>query len=138
MAAPPLRRPGSGPNQSAALHFLIALGHGPQMSPNRPAPARAAPAPVPTPAQPMRRFAKGTMKKKPRESVSLGTYAKGSGGRLTAAARRALPSSTFAGPDRSFPIPDKGHARSALGHINSAPPAARPKIRARADAMLRK
>lgn len=58
-------------------------------------------------------------------------------GKLSAAQRRALPSSTFAGPNRSFPIPDKGHARAALGRINNAPPSARPKIRARAEAKLR-
>lgn len=58
--------------------------------------------------------------------------------KLTAAARRALPSSTFAGPGRSFPIPDAGHAKAALGRINNAPPSARPKIRARAEAKLNK
>lgn len=57
-------------------------------------------------------------------------------GKLSAAARRALPASDFAGPNRSFPVNDKGHAKAALGRINNAPPAARPKIRARADAML--
>lgn len=34
--------------------------------------------------------------------------------RLTAADRRKLPGKTFAGPNRSFPIPDKAHARAAL------------------------
>jgi hypothetical protein len=58
--------------------------------------------------------------------------------RLNAAARRALPSSTFAGPGRSFPIPDKGHAKAALGLINNAPPDARGAIRAKAEAMLNK
>ena len=58
-------------------------------------------------------------------------------GKLSASARRALPASTFAGPGRSFPIPDKGHAKAALGRINNAPPSARPKIRARAEAKLR-
>jgi len=56
--------------------------------------------------------------------------------RLTASQRRGLPSSTFAGPHRSFPIPDKGHARSALSLIRHASPSARPKIKARAYAML--
>ncbi len=56
--------------------------------------------------------------------------------KLTAAARRKLPSSVFAGPDRSFPVQDKGHAKAALGRINNAPPAARPKIRAAAKRML--
>lgn len=56
--------------------------------------------------------------------------------KLTAADRKALPASTFAGPERSFPIPDKGHAKSALGHINQAPASARPAIHAKAEAML--
>ena len=34
--------------------------------------------------------------------------------RLTARARNKLPAKTFAGPGRSFPIPDKSHARAAL------------------------
>ncbi len=58
--------------------------------------------------------------------------------KLTSKARKALPASTFAGPDRSFPIPDKGHAKAALGRINNAPASARPKIRAKAKAMLSK
>ena len=44
---------------------------------------------------------------------------------LHAAERNALPSSTFAGPDRSFPIPDANHARAALSMAhNAANPAA--------------
>lgn len=58
--------------------------------------------------------------------------------RLTAKQRKALPASDFAGPNRSFPINDKNHARAALGRINNAPASARPKIRAKADAMLKK
>jgi hypothetical protein len=57
--------------------------------------------------------------------------------KLTAAARRALPSSTFAGPGRSFPINDKNHAKAALGLIGKAPTSARPNIRRRAEAKLR-
>jgi hypothetical protein len=56
--------------------------------------------------------------------------------KLSAAARRKLPASTFAGPGRSFPIPDQGHAKAALGRINNAPASARPRIRAKAEAML--
>ncbi len=59
-------------------------------------------------------------------------------GKLSAKSRKALPVSTFAGPDRSFPIPDKGHARAALSMIGHASPSARPKIRAKANAMLGK
>jgi hypothetical protein len=58
--------------------------------------------------------------------------------RLTAAQRKKLPASTFAGPGRSFPIPDANHAKAALGRINNAPPAARAKIRAAAERKLGK
>ena len=58
--------------------------------------------------------------------------------RLTAEARKKLPAKTFAGPGRSFPIPDKKHARAALMLIGHAPASARPHIRAVADAMLHK
>ena len=34
--------------------------------------------------------------------------------KLTAKRRNALPAKTFAGPDRSYPIPDASHARNAL------------------------
>jgi hypothetical protein len=34
--------------------------------------------------------------------------------KLTAKKRKALPKKTFAGPGRSFPIPDKNHAKAAL------------------------
>jgi hypothetical protein len=38
--------------------------------------------------------------------------------KLTAKKRNALPSSTFAGPDRSYPIFDKNHARNALSRVS--------------------
>lgn len=56
--------------------------------------------------------------------------------KLTKSARAAIPDSKFAGPGRSFPIPDKAHARAALMLINKAPESARPHIRAMADAEL--
>ena len=56
--------------------------------------------------------------------------------KLSTSERKALPSSTFAGPGRSFPIPDKSHARAALMLINKAPASARSHIRAVADAKL--
>lgn len=56
--------------------------------------------------------------------------------KLSAAQRKKLPSSTFAGPNRSFPIPDKNHAKAALSMIGNAPPSARANIRAKADAKL--
>lgn len=41
--------------------------------------------------------------------------------RLTAAERRALPDSAFAGPNRTFPITDADHARAALMLAGHAP-----------------
>ena len=38
--------------------------------------------------------------------------------KLTAKHRAALPAATFAGPDRSYPIPDAGHARNALARAS--------------------
>lgn len=40
--------------------------------------------------------------------------------RLNKARRDALPAKDFAGPHRSFPIPDKAHARAALMLVNKA------------------
>jgi hypothetical protein len=59
--------------------------------------------------------------------------------RLTAQQRRNLPASTFAGPGRSFPIPDEGHARAALldvGHAKGLSADEKANIRARARAKL--
>jgi hypothetical protein len=33
--------------------------------------------------------------------------------KLSSSARKALPKAEFAGPDRSYPVPDKSHARNA-------------------------
>jgi|HubBroStandDraft_4_1064222.scaffolds.fasta_scaffold00046_30 hypothetical protein len=38
--------------------------------------------------------------------------------KLTAKVRNAIPSSEFAGPDRSYPIEDKSHARNALARAS--------------------
>ena len=57
--------------------------------------------------------------------------------KLKAKARNALPSKDFAGPKRSFPIPDKNHAKAALAEIGHAPASARPKIHAMAEAKLK-
>ena len=38
--------------------------------------------------------------------------------KLTAARRNALPSKSFAGPDRSYPIQDASHARNALSRVS--------------------
>jgi hypothetical protein len=53
--------------------------------------------------------------------------------KLTAKARKAIPTSEFAGPDRSFPIEDKSHARNALAraHFAKNPAAIRRKVHAK-------
>lgn len=38
--------------------------------------------------------------------------------KLTTAARKKIPSGEFAGPDRSYPIEDKAHARNALSRVS--------------------
>lgn len=40
--------------------------------------------------------------------------------RLTAKARKKLPAGDFKGPGRSFPIPDRAHARAALQDLPRA------------------
>lgn len=42
-------------------------------------------------------------------------------GVLFAAKRKALPSAAFAGPGRSFPIPDISHGRDAVREAGHAP-----------------
>jgi hypothetical protein len=52
--------------------------------------------------------------------------------KLTAKKRNALSTSTFAGPDRSYPIPDKSHARNALSRVSQFGTAAlKAKVRAK-------
>lgn len=51
--------------------------------------------------------------------------------KLTAKKRNALPASTFAGPDRSYPINDASHARNALARVSQNGTAAlKAKVRA--------
>ena len=51
--------------------------------------------------------------------------------KLTTKARKALPTSTFAGPDRSYPVPDKSHARNALARVSQfGSPAVKARVRA--------
>lgn len=38
-------------------------------------------------------------------------------GVLTPKARKKLPAGDFAGPDRSYPVPDASHARNALSRV---------------------
>lgn len=57
--------------------------------------------------------------------------------RLTAAQRKALPTSDFAGPNRTFPVEDADHARAAQMLVGKAPASARKKIKARAAQKLK-
>jgi hypothetical protein len=51
--------------------------------------------------------------------------------KLTAARRKAIPTSSFAGPDRSYPIHDPSHARNALSRVSQhGSPALIAKVRA--------
>lgn len=38
--------------------------------------------------------------------------------KLTAAARKKIPTKSFAGPDRSYPIQDRSHAANALSRVS--------------------
>lgn len=44
--------------------------------------------------------------------------------KLTTKARKDIPTKDFAGPDRSYPIEDKSHARNALARASGKPVAA--------------
>ncbi len=54
--------------------------------------------------------------------------------RLSSKQRKALPSSDFAGPGRSFPMNDMNHVEAAVREEKFASPATRRKINARAKA----
>jgi hypothetical protein len=45
--------------------------------------------------------------------------------KLTGGARKALPASDFAGPNRSYPVPDKSHAANAKARASQAVKAGR-------------
>jgi hypothetical protein len=52
--------------------------------------------------------------------------------KLTSKERNSLPAKEFAGPDRSYPIPDASHARNALSRAaQNAMPALKAKIAAK-------
>jgi hypothetical protein len=55
--------------------------------------------------------------------------------KLTTAGRNALAGNQFAGPDRSFPVPDKKHARAAIMLSKYAPDPA--KVKAKAEKVLK-
>lgn len=64
--------------------------------------------------------------------------------KLTTKARKALPAKDFAGPDRSYPVQDKSHARNAKARASQAVNSGRmsksteAKIDAKADRVLGK
>lgn len=61
--------------------------------------------------------------------------------RMSAKTRKKLPASKFAGPNRSFPITDKNHAKAALidvGRAKGLTGSEKAKIRARARGLLAK
>lgn len=60
--------------------------------------------------------------------------------KLSAKARKKIPASEFAGPDRSYPIPDKSHAANAKARATQAVKAGRmsPGERAKIDAKANK
>lgn len=51
--------------------------------------------------------------------------------KLTTKARKKLPAKDFGGPNRSFPINDKSHARNALARASQFHPDLLPKLRAK-------
>ncbi len=57
--------------------------------------------------------------------------------KLTTEARKKIPTSKFAGPDRSYPVQDKNHARAAKSRASQfASPALKAKIDAKANKVL--
>lgn len=62
--------------------------------------------------------------------------------KLTAKRRKALPNTVFAGPNRSYPVPDKSHAQNAKARASQAFNAGRmsksqrDKINAKANTVL--
>lgn len=64
--------------------------------------------------------------------------------KLSAADRKKIPAGEFAGPDRSYPVPDKSHAANAKARASQAVNAGRmskseeEKIDAKADKVLGK
>jgi hypothetical protein len=59
--------------------------------------------------------------------------------KLSAAERKKLPASDFGGPGRSYPMPDKNHARLAKAMAAKyASPSVRAKVDAKANRVLGK
>lgn len=51
--------------------------------------------------------------------------------KMSASERDTLPAKDFAGPDRSFPVNDRSHARNALARASQFHPELKAKIRAK-------
>lgn len=64
--------------------------------------------------------------------------------KLTTKVRNALPAGKFAGPDRSYPVNDKSHARNAkaraseMEHKGKLSPASKARIDSKANKVLGK
>ena len=60
--------------------------------------------------------------------------------KLTTKARKSLPKSEFAGPGRSYPVPDKSHAANAKARASQQEKAGKlsPSAKARIDAKANK
>ena len=64
--------------------------------------------------------------------------------KLSSQARKKLPVSKFAGPNKSYPVPDKSHAANAKGRASQAVKAGRmsksteSKIDAKANSVLKR
>ena len=59
--------------------------------------------------------------------------------KLTSKERKDLPKSTFAGPDRSYPIPDRNHAIAAKSMAaRYASPTVKAEVDAKANKVLHK
>ena len=58
--------------------------------------------------------------------------------KLTSKARKALPASDFAGPNRSYPVNDRAHAANAKARAAQfASPSLKAKVDARANKVLK-
>ena len=59
--------------------------------------------------------------------------------KLTAKKRNALPTSAFAGPNRTYPVPDASHAANAKARASQfASPTLKAKVDAKANKVLKK
>jgi len=54
--------------------------------------------------------------------------------KLSSKERKALPGKDFAGPDRSYPVPDRSHAANALARVANKSPEVKAEVRAKVHA----